>query len=204
MNHLKDLSTLNNRYIAWRHGESEANVRGYIASTTKTGVGACRLTKRGSMQVRESALRFKEQTPLDREVLILTSPFSRCVMTAHVIQDVFGLKVCYSRDKLRERNFGLLDGGSAEAYQRIWDADMRGMVPPHGVESLGSIIHRMTEVIWHVEQNHTHVLVILVSHADPLHILQTAFERRESHEHRTIPYLGNAEWRELNLKPVPT
>jgi probable phosphoglycerate mutase len=102
---------------------------------------------------------------------------------------------------LRERNFGELELHSDSAYRGIWqldalDADHR----QSRVESVNQVLERLTRLVRSLEEHHNGRDILLVSHGDPLQILQTAFMRADARKHRVIvPPLQNAEVRTLEL-----
>lgn len=51
----------------------------------------------------------------------------------------------------------------------------------------------MCNVVNEIEREH-HIIAILVSHGDPLQILQSAFKNTDTNLHRSLN-LGTAQWR---------
>lgn len=190
-----------NRYFAWRHGESEANTGGYIASTAGTALRINGLTRVGIGQVRAKAHAFKNAGLCTRDMFIISSPYRRCTETAKVIASVLEISITIIDINLRERNFGNLDGGPAHGYSLVWEGDARGETL-YEAESVERVADRMASVVKYSECHYPNNTIILVSHADPLHILQAAFEGKSPREHRTIPYLKNSEYRELKLSAI--
>ncbi len=191
---------LGNRYIVWRHGESEANVAGIIVSDPEIGVKSFGLTAAGRVQVRTEVLRTAILGLVDNHILLYCSPFLRCAETADEIAYCLGIREITTSDELRERNFGELEGKSKQHYRTIYDLDRTH--PNHGrfgVESVGQVLSRTTRLIWALEQEHHSRRIILVTHADVGEILQTAFLGLPPQTHRELPKLRHSEPRELRF-----
>jgi probable phosphoglycerate mutase len=198
MNHLAHLTALRNRYFVLRHGESLANVAGMIVSDPHHGVGQYGLTTHGQQQVRHT---LAQHHTLDPHTRIYSSDFLRAQETARLAQAQLGVTadICLCLP-LRERYFGHFEGTSTDNYQQVWSADS---VDPwhthHGVESVMAVLDRVTRFVRVLEQRwHGHTIV-LVSHGDPLQILQTGFSKQSPATHRQLPPLQPAELRELQL-----
>jgi glucosyl-3-phosphoglycerate phosphatase len=199
MNNLPDISILKNTYYGLRHGESQANVAGIIVSIPRIGTYNYGLTPNGIEQVRESVGKM-ELTGI--EPLIISSDFRRTRETADVAAEVLGLpknKVLFD-PRLQERRFGDLENYTTRAYAKIWEQDYNN--PDHEmrhVESVNSVLDRVTLVVYDTERNYTGRNIILVSHGDPLQILQTGFMGISPGEHKhNVPFLQSGEIRRLN------
>ena len=187
---------LRNAYYAFRHGESLANVAGVIVSDPAIGIMQYGLSAEGRRQVQRSAseLDFVEAAPL-----IVSSDFKRTAETAELIRDVLAAEPVQFDIRLRERFFGSWDGESHENYSKAWDKDAHD--PDHvfnGVESTNSVRERMWAVVESLETQLKDRTIILVSHGDPLMVLQAAFAGMDVRKHRSLPRFSTASWRLLN------
>ena len=184
-----------NRYYAVRHGESLANVAGIIVSDPAIGTVRYGLSAEGRKQVQRSASELGFETP----PLIIASDFKRTAETAELIRDVLSAEPVQFDVRLRERFFGNWDGGSHENYSKAWEKDAHdsGHVF-NGVESTNSVRERMWAVVESLETQFEGRNIILVSHGDPLMVLQTAFAGMDVREHRSLPRFLTAGWRVLN------
>jgi probable phosphoglycerate mutase len=199
MNHLASLTSLRNRYFALRHGESTANVARLIVSHPEHGCNDYALTDHGQQQVR-SVLR-SPQAFTAEAVTIYSSDFARTKQTADLAAEALGLPGVECTALLRERDFGDLELHSDSAYRNIWQLDALD-ADHHSsrVESVNQVLERLTRLVRSLEQRHNGRDIVLVSHGDPLQILQTAFMRADARKHRVIvPALHNAELRPLEL-----
>lgn len=190
---------LNNRYIVWRHGQSEANVAERIVSKIENGADQFGLTPVGFEQVRLSATQSRNMG-IDNRSLLFSSPFLRCVQTAQEIASRIGASGFTVVRDLRERDFGIFEGASSEAYKLIYDLDRAH--PGHklyGVESTHEVLLRIARLVNALEREHDQKTLVLVTHADVGEILQATFSGLAPERHRDLPKLKNAEAREVNL-----
>jgi probable phosphoglycerate mutase len=133
------------------------------------------------------------------QTVILHSPLSRAQQSAQIGHEVLNPKVMRMEEDLRERFFGELDGKTSDRYLRVWQIDH--ILPDHhayGSESPKDVVERMLRVITIAEETYERMNVLLVSHGDPLHILETAFRKRPVSEHRDLPEWKNGEIRKLS------
>ncbi len=190
-----DVPSLKNRYFAFRHGESRANVEGIIVSSPAIGTVKYGLSEEGCRQVAASA----EKLPDLNDPVIVSSDFKRTVQTAEIIKAIVGVEQVSLDVRLRERFFGEWDGACYLHYADTWQKDE---VDPDqemgGAESANAVRCRVVEVVKDLDAMFAGRDVILVSHGDPLRMLQTAFEGLDTALNRTIPYFETAGWRLLN------
>lgn len=198
MNHLEEISKLKNRYFIMRHGESEANAQGLITSDPDVCLKKYALTERGARTVFQT---IKKHDSFDKYTIIYTSDFLRTKQTAQIVQDFVQAKPYKTSVKLRERYFGKYDGKSTALYAETWTHDEADAAhEKNGVESAESVMSRMTSMIMLLERTYGGKTILLVSHGDPLQILETAFKKKDSSAHRTVQLLKLAQIREIVLK----
>ena len=197
---------LGNRYFALRHGHSSPNELGIILSDPQDGrLEEFSLTPKGQGQVRVSVTRAKEEGWINQRTLLVTSPFSRCVKSVVIAQQILGAKAVVFDCRLRERWFGNWERQPNFNYQKVWDIDAHN--PDHTdnlVESASTVQKRVAEVVVRLEQVHQGRTVLLVSHGDALQILQTWFCEVSPALHRQLPHLETAEIRLLNQEKART
>lgn len=202
------------RIWAMRHGQSTANVEGVIVSAPgPRAFEAVGLTPLGREQAEESASAAQREHLLGPRTRIITSDFARAHQTARIAARVWGAPEPTVDTRLRERNFGTLDGGPATAYDDVWLADRGHAQLPEGAETAEAVGERVQSLIRELlaapaetahaaDPNHTEDIV-LVAHGDVLQILQAALAGRPAAEHRSLPHLGNAEIRLLHTHEFP-
>jgi broad specificity phosphatase PhoE len=189
---------LANRYLAMRHGQSQANVAGIIVSSIDADQrGDYGLSGTGQEQVRAAA----RGGALPAGTLICSSDFARARQTAQIVRDCLGAAPVQLEPALRERFFGDFDGGPASRYAEVWAADADGTATRAGVEPPSAVLARAAALVAALERRYRDRDILLVSHGDTLQILQAGFAGLDPARHRTLPHLAVAEIRPLRLAP---
>jgi probable phosphoglycerate mutase len=190
------MEKLRNRYFACRHGESQANVEGIIVSDPVVGTVRYGLTETGRRQVRERIAVFPHG---DRQTLVISSDFRRAAETAGIIRQALRAAPVRFDTRLRERSFGAWEGACHSRYSNAWETDaIDPAATADGVESTSAVLSRMLAVVDGVENRFEGRVVMLVSHGDPLMLLQTHFQGMDLRLHRRLPYYATGEIRALN------
>ncbi|KAG9452641.1 hypothetical protein H6P81_005545 [Aristolochia fimbriata] len=181
---MSTLSFLRNKYWVLRHGKSIPNERGLIVSSVEKGVleeyglaqeGVGQAQLAGELLLKELQL---TNTPLDA-VRICYSPFSRTTQTAKTVANELNLPFespqCKVIENLRERYFGpTFELLSHEKYSDIWALDEKDpFLPPDGGESVANVVSRLAAALESLEAEFDGCTILIVSHGDPLQILQT-------------------------------
>ncbi|MDH3981872.1 MAG: histidine phosphatase family protein, partial [Kiritimatiellaceae bacterium] len=191
------MKSLKNKYYAFRHGQSMANVKGIIISDPAVGTVEYGLTEEGRLQAKRGAAALADE--LEADALIYASDFRRAAETAEIVREMLGVEQIIFDERLRERFFGEWEGEPHEYYSKAWKRDAHDSNHEfNGVESTNAVRSRMWAVIQSLEKQHAGRTIILVSHGDPLMLLETAFLEMDPKNHRTLPYFETAGWRALN------
>jgi glucosyl-3-phosphoglycerate phosphatase len=195
MNRLSGADRLANRYSVMRHGQSKANVAGIIVSRIENDRrGDYGLSELG----RDQALAATRDCGLPTDTVICSSDFSRARQTAEIVRAQLGASEVAIAESLRERCFGEWEGSSTDNYARVWAADETDPdQADSGVEPAASVLNRTTALIVELERRYSGRDILLVSHGDPLQILQAGFLRIDPSSHRSLPALATAEIRLL-------
>jgi glucosyl-3-phosphoglycerate phosphatase len=198
MNHLSRVDRLANRFSIMRHGQSKANARGIIVSRIANDRrGDYGLTELG----RQQALAAAQVCGLPEGTLICSSEFSRARQTAEIVRAYLGASEVVIAEALRERCFGDWEGSPTASYAHVWAADEASADCADGnVEPAAAVLDRTTAFIAELERSYSGRDILLVSHGDPLQILQAGFQRMDPSGHRSLPHLGIAEIRRLRLR----
>jgi broad specificity phosphatase PhoE len=193
------MEKLKNKYFILRHGESEANVAGLITSNPAQCIKKYGLTKYGRKVVAASVEKAKLSAQLDSETIIYTSDFKRTVETAEIATEILNAGKVHLGVGLRERSFGLYDGKQVTKYIEVWPTDETGRLEQlkNKVESGEEILVRLTAFIRSLENRYREKTVLLVSHGDPLQVLQAYWKGLGPNQARLLPYLQPGELREL-------
>jgi broad specificity phosphatase PhoE len=198
MNHLETIQEMKNRYFGIRHGQSFSNVLGILVSEYEKGVTGFGLTKLGKKQVRESITGFDG---FDKSVILYSSPFLRTSESAEIIAKTLGVGGIIYSGFLKERYFGELDMKTDKSVSIVEEID--GINPDnkeYGVESPAEVLDRITRLVRSLEDRFKNEKIILVSHCDPLRMLERGFSNLPPHLYGDNPPYKNAEIRELTLR----
>jgi probable phosphoglycerate mutase len=191
------MKSLKNSYYAFRHGQSQANVEGLIISDPAVGTVAYGLTEEGRRQVERSAAQLARV--MTAPPLLISSDFRRARETAEQVRTALASEPVTIDVRLRERFFGEWEGQAHENYSKTWRKDAFDSDREYnGAESSKAVQQRMWSVVESLEARYSGRVIILVSHGDPLMLLQTAFLKLGPDRHRSLPYIETAGWRLLN------
>nr|WP_295710470.1 histidine phosphatase family protein [uncultured Halomonas sp.] len=177
-----------NRYLLMRHGHSQANQQAMIISSPERGLENFGLSEHGEQQLAQLVADWHWPAP----TRVVHSDFLRTTQTAARVAVKFGLAPCMDK-RLRERNFGDLEGRGDEHYPSVWALDAENAEHHHyQVEALSAVAQRMQAVIADWEQQVSGETILLVSHGDPLQILLTALAGKPLTTHRELTPLAPA------------
>jgi probable phosphoglycerate mutase len=180
-----------------RHGQSEANVQGLIASSPAAAYEGFGLTDVGRSQVRTSLLAALDAGIVPRDCHVVSSPLLRARESATIAADVLGTSVRVD-PRLAERGFGQFELKSDEHYARVWSEDRAD--PAHedwGVESTRSILDRVTSLMRELHESDDTGTFLLCTHGDVASVLLCATQGLSLTQHRDVGAMGNAEVRRL-------
>lgn len=143
-----------------RHGESEANVAGFINDDPERTVN---LTERGRLQTRAAVAGLMD-IPF---TLAFTSRFSRARQTAEILLAGLGLDIPLIQDaRLDERRSGM-DGQPVEAFNGLVRADPVHTKPEKG-ESFLEQMERVRGFLDGLASTCPDAMVLAVSHENPI------------------------------------
>ncbi len=188
---------LTKRWFVLRHGRSEANEAGVVASQLANAEDAYGLTDMGRAEVEKSiheqVATLKEEPPL----LMLTSPFLRTRQTAEIAARILWAHP-ESDHRLAERDFGDFELLSDEHYEEVWGADPRSPdAVPGRAESVYQVAERVTDLVLEVERKPEIKTYLLVTHCDVIMILSCAIQGIDPRFHRSLDPIGTGEVRRL-------
>ncbi|KAJ1415626.1 Histidine phosphatase superfamily, clade-1 [Sesbania bispinosa] len=187
---------IKNRYWVLRHGKSIPNERGLIVSSMENGTRPeFQLAPDGVNQAQLAAQLFQKELEANNiplsNVRICYSPFARTSHTAKVVATVLNLPFegpqCKVIEDLRERFFGpSFELLSHDKYEEIWEIDEKDpLVGPEGGESVKDVASRLTRAMAIMESEFEGCAILVVSHGDPLQILQTILHAANQHKEPT-------------------
>lgn len=191
--------------VVLRHGQSEANVAGIIASSPEIALHNYGLTKEGRKQVRKSAREIKRCFPA-REFVIVASPLLRTQQTAEETAKILGVAKndIITDERLTERDFSFFDGQSDAHYNDVWVYDEQGhTVSSHfngKVEELASVRDRTQQAIRDYKEKYPDKIIIFVGHGDVASNIIALDKGAPLKDHRKVGGLPTAGWYELKRK----
>ncbi|WCJ40004.1 Phosphoglycerate mutase family protein [Euphorbia peplus] len=178
-------SFLRNKYWVLRHGKSIPNEKGLIVCSLENGIRSeYQLAPEGINQARSAGQIFlkelKEKNIPIENVRICYSPFARTTHTAKVVASVLDIPFDGPQFKvmedIRERYFGpSFELMSQNKYQEIYELDAKDPCqrPEDAGESAQDVADRLAKSMAIMESQFQGCAILIVSHGDPLQILQT-------------------------------
>ncbi|MDO8470080.1 MAG: class I tRNA ligase family protein [bacterium] len=191
-----------NRYILVRHGEAESNLERLLdCLPIQKGY---HLTLKGRSDVEATALKLAKEG-VDA---VYASPLQRTQETATLIATAAGITKVITDERLQELRCGILNGRSADEHVLLCKNAPDGFaVAPEGGESRNDVRRRMYDFITEVDRMHQNKTIVVVSHGDPLWMLEAAMhgwtntEAQEAADSGSYPMKGKA--REVEPIPLP-
>ena len=201
LNELKSKVKKRNTYIVMRHGEGEHNVQYIVTSDNHKKF---HLTDAGRAQVELVAHTLKDDT-IDA---IYVSPLTRTKETAEIVIEATAFKGQVIEDeRIREYDFGDLDGKSFEEYQRYYSSVKEQLDKrlPNG-ENIRDVAERVGEFIYEIDEQYEGKTILIVTHDGPASVLFALAEG--GHDKDLInnwagDFLETGHIKELEFVPLP-
>ncbi|YCM44393.1 histidine phosphatase family protein [Verrucomicrobiaceae bacterium 227] len=188
---------LSKRWFVLRHGRSEANEAGIVASQLANAEAAYGLTDTGRAEVERSVREAGSTLQQDPPLVILMSPFLRTRQTAEIAGEILGVSP-EADHRLIERDFGDYELLSDKYYGEVWKADLTSPeAVPGRAETVYQVVKRVADLILEVEMNPNITSCLLVTHCDVAMILSCAFKGIDPRYHREHDPIGTGEIRQL-------
>ena len=201
-----DPAALKNSYFAVRHEEATSNVEGLLCSSEcddfrhpLTDGGRREICNRAQEFVAAYGAELREKG----RIAVYCSPLTRAVesaaLFAAVLRESLGIDVSIEiHEGLRERGYGALDRGPVSGWQELRRADQLDLFSaPFGAESAGAMFGRVHAVFVEVERQLTDYAVILVSHCDPIQVMQSLFAPDLPRHYSDVGELSNGSFLKL-------
>ncbi len=178
---IKELGVSRNTFIFSRHGEAEHNVRRINSSNVNDPYD---LTEEGAVRAQRLAETLREMGGVD---LIYASDFKRTRRTAEIVGSTLGIPVeCDTR--IREYNVGIFTGRPMEEFGSAIPASRRWDEAPEGGESWSDIRTRVLDFADEINRKHSGKRILVVSHGDPLWVLQQHFGSERPYPEFAVPF----------------
>ncbi|MFA6494842.1 MAG: class I tRNA ligase family protein [Candidatus Paceibacterota bacterium] len=191
-----------NKFLLVRHGEATANVEEWIASGSETGKFVSKLTTKGTKQIAKLAQELKKK----KINVVYTSPYKRTHETAKAIADATGAPLVLD-GRLSEINLGTFNHRQIKesvAFYEKWSPEEYFTVAPEGGESRNDVRARMYAFLREIDRKHNGETIVVVSHGDPLWMLEAACAHATREESKKLPYPKFATAKEIALDNFPT
>jgi len=202
----KDLVSQNfskNKYYILRHGETIYQTEKKKMMYPWPESEPVLLTKNGETQIKKIAKKLKNKK-ID---LIYSSDSSRTRQTAEIVAIELGVKLFLDK-RLRDINLGIYHGGEkAKFYQDFPDLEERFLKAPRKGESWSNCRERMVNFLKEIDKKHQNKNILLVSHGDPLWLLEGAMMGWQNKEYLKKTTKANfikvGELKKIEFKNLP-
>ncbi len=168
-----------NRYFGMRHGEATHNLVKKNAGGKETAALRSELTPKGIMEAQAAAKALKK----NKIDVIIASPYYRTQQTAAIVAKELKKKVVYDK-RLGEINTGIFNWQSMEAYY-AWFPNKkdRWATAPEKAENWNAVRARVVEAMRSFDKKYKNKNILIISHGDPLWILDGAMRGFADHEY---------------------
>jgi len=197
--------TKRNSYYTLRHGYTSRDERVKMVISSDLKLDKYHLTSEGRKQIEKNAEVIKNNHNID---LIYSSPFIRTVEAAEIVARLLHLKV-HKDDRLVEVNHGGCDGKAHSACS-MKDTRIGFEDKIHEIgESRNDVRKRMFDFISEIERKYSGKNILIVSHGDPLWILNgiaagaSADELTDDTEGKKFAYVPVGGFSPLAWKLIP-
>ncbi len=189
-----------NKYFVMRHGESVSNVEGFLNGETDKENP---LTENGINQAKAAA----KDLPSDLDY-VFVSPLQRTRESVEILVSELGLTgdQIIVDERIRESGMGELEEKPAKNKEDLFDSvEDEYLNSKSGMESLQQTQVRMGEFIYDIDSKYKDKKILIVSHGDPLCMLEAATKGFGMEEGLKVfdNYYKNAEVRELDFVKIP-
>jgi isoleucyl-tRNA synthetase len=180
---IKELGLSKNVFYFSRHGESRGNIEQINSCYPETGVFD--LTPAGLTRADNLADKIQSIGGAD---LIFASDLLRTKHTAEIVGKKLGVEVKFD-PRLREVNVSEeFNGKSMQEYNKQYPFDDRWEKGPRGGETNQQIQERMLEFVQEINKKYENKKILVVSHGDPILILQKYFGSEREYPKYAEPF----------------
>ncbi len=168
-----------NTYILIRHGESEYNIKKQLNSDPLVRNP---LTEYGIQQIKDCV------TQLPKNIdFIYHSPLPRTKQTADILAAELSGHELIEDSRLRESGMGELEGKPLGTKDKFFSSPEEEFTKPlMGSETLNGVRNRMAEFLLEMEHTHKNKTIVLVSHGDPIWMMESVIKGRNVKESLAI------------------
>lgn len=170
-----------------RHGQDEDNAHGILNGRRNTP-----LTETGREQARSVAEKLRQYN-ID---VIISSPLSRALETAHIIAETIGVSRVIPLDILIEREFGVLTGKPVADIPKYSEKNILGdkityFLEVEGAETFPILYQRGMDALVMIQKEYPDQNCLIVAHGDIGKMIQAAYYGWSWEQALHTPYLDN-------------
>ncbi len=188
-----------NNFFLVRHGEAEHNLKNILAMGDYEKKNPSHLTKKGIKQIESLAKKLKTKK-ID---LIFSSPYARTLETSEIISKTTGAKI-HKDDRLKDIDTGVFNGQKIEEYIKFHgQGPEKFSIVPQGGESKIEVRRRIVEAFREINSKYKGKNIVIVSHGDPLWLLDAALNSRSEKETFEYKYIQPGELRNIKSSNLP-
>jgi len=159
------------RLLLMRHGEAESNVSEIVSSGPEGH--RVHLTEKGKEMAEAAAKKLGKE----KISAIYSSPYTRTQETAGIVAVALGLPVI-TDERIKESEFGQMNGKSPKEFYKAFPSPIdRWTNAPAGGENFSQLRKRMMDFVREISAKHAGETVLVVSHGDPLYVLDCTLNR---------------------------
>jgi isoleucyl-tRNA synthetase len=167
-----------NRYLILRHGKTLYQTRGQKMIYDWPSLDSFPLIKKGEKSIRKLVKKIKKEK-ID---VIYSSDSLRTRQTAEIVAKEFGLEIQFD-PRLRDINLGIYKDREKKEFRRDFPKTLgrfEKRIP--GGESWSDVRKRMLDFVKEIDENHESKNILIVSHGDPLWLLEGAVKGMNNRE----------------------
>ncbi|MBI5421305.1 MAG: class I tRNA ligase family protein [Parcubacteria group bacterium] len=200
LDELNNQAYFNNEWYVMRHGESSHNVDGLMAGGAF--FDASHLTEKGSNQIHALGKKLQKEK-ID---VIYCSPAERTKETAEIVRKYVKAPIFFD-ERLVEIKAGIFDGKSIDDYgafrASLSSPTEKFLKQFPGGESLEEVARRMMSAVFEINKKHVGKRILLVSHGDPIWMLQNTLEGHTPEEIFVSDYPHIGEYKNIEVYNYP-
>lgn len=202
LNDLNKLRYSKNNFWILRHGETAYNLKNLIAFKKGKDDDAL-MTERGKKEIEAAVKKLIRELGKEKLHFIYTSPFKRTTDTAKIIAKFTGAKIIIDK-RLGELDCGVFNGRPVKEHRAFFGSELeRFNKAPERGETLNDVKRRILEAVSEINSNYKDKNILIISHGDPLWVLEGAVKNLDNGDILKIPYIKTGELRKLDLNNWP-
>ncbi|MBU6141864.1 class I tRNA ligase family protein [Patescibacteria group bacterium] len=179
-----------NNFYLLRHGEAEHNVKDIVASGPEKGAHISKLTKKGIEEATHAGENMRKILKGKKLDLIVTSPYHRTKQTARIVAKATKAKVIVDK-RLRELDTGIFNWRPVQDHKDFFASPLEEFTKtPPGGENLNDVKRRMFEVVRDLNAKYANKNILIVSHGDPLWVLEGMMRGLSNEEMLKMDYIN--------------